>query len=94
MTYLQRFVIFRMRTITVISGDEFFETFPDVSDLSVFLYGLLVIFYFCFSNEFSKCITIVFNSESDNDDVICCFVGRSKDIFTELSLHFPVQCLP
>ena len=30
---------------------------------------------------------------SNNDDVISCFVSRSKDISTVQSLHFPFQCL-
>ena len=29
---------------------------------------------------------------SDNDDVVCCFVGRGKYIFSMKFFHFPFQC--
>ena len=30
---------------------------------------------------------------SNNDDVICCFIGRGKDVFTVKFLHFSFQRL-
>ena len=32
-------------------------------------------------------------SFSDNDDVTCCFIGRSKDIFTVQFINFSFQRL-